>query len=1126
MWVPLCAALLAMSAVLEDGTAVQQADPVAAPNAIVTTGQARFTVLTPAMIRMEWSPDARFEDRASLVFINRRLPVPKYETRHEQGWLLIDTGELILRYKEDGGRFSPDNLNVHLNVGGNAAVWKPGAPDTGNLHGTTRTLDGVSGATTLEPGLLSRDGWTLVDDSQRPVFTDAKPAWVAPRPENDNVDWYFFGYGHDYLRALADFTRVAGRIPLPPRYVFGSWWSRYWSYTDQQLKALVGEFGEHDVPLDVLVIDMGWHLPGWTGFTWDPRYFPDPAAFLKWVDDHHLQTTLNLHPHDGVGDHEAAFRDFANAMGLDPDKTKRIPFDCTDPKFMSNYFKLLLHPKESMGVDFWWIDWQQGEQSRMPGLDPLWWLNRLQWTDMERNKDRGDKRPLIFSRWGGLGNHRYEIGFSGDTFSNWSSLAFQPYFTATAGNVCFDYWSHDIGGHQPGPVGPELYTRWVQFGAFSPVLRTHTTHREDAERRIWKFPQENFLAMREAFDLRYQLLPYIYTAARRCYDTAVPLCSPLYYEWPDIDAAYQHPDEYLFGPDLLVAPVVTPASRISDRAEVTVWLPPGTWGNWFSGRSWQGPREVSLLVALDEIPLFVRGGAVIPAAAKIHRARDAWTDPLVLHVFPGEEGRTRVYEDDGVSTGYLKHQCAWTPVSQTSGPDATEVVIEPTAGRFKGMERARTFEIHLHDTWPPKDVLVNGEAIKAGAPNKGDWWYDDGSLSIVIRVRRESPDEQIEVAVRKKLAESDAAVIQAGLRGRLALVRQIGRDVIKAAGASSEKAAVDAVERINTALSSHTLFRQKRPRDGQKLIDGSARGLMQLIPRLGLDETTERHALVQLLGLTARLRVKAAAPGEPELRVNGTLSVQPVMSELKDVTARVSLSDPANYAFDGKSEWQFDKLGDAPITFETTLSPSGRPQTSILRADVQIGAPHVQLHIPLDVVILPSINRWWIVGPFDAPDDDRLQQVFPPESTLDLSAEYEGKDGKTIKWQRVERQITADTEATDENYIEFHKIFGDYYLNAVAYALVYLQSPEERDVVLAIGSDDGEAVWLNDEEVYRHDVGRPYTPKEDRVPVHLRKGANKLLLKISQGGGMWGFSVHVEDEDGKPLPDVRATLEP
>ena len=136
--------------------------------------------------------------------------------------------------------------------------------------------------------------------------------------------------------------------------------------------------------------------------------------------------------------------------------------------------------------------------SKVPGVNNTWWLNYLHFTDQQRE----GKRPLLFHRWGGLGNHRYQIGFSGDTVSVWDSLAFQPWFTATAANVGYAYWSHDIGGHMPGAVDPELYTRWVQFGAFSPILRTHTTKNPDAERRIWAYPEPYSSVMRSAFQLR------------------------------------------------------------------------------------------------------------------------------------------------------------------------------------------------------------------------------------------------------------------------------------------------------------------------------------------------------------------------------------------------------------------------------------------------------------------------------------------------------------------------------------------------------------------------------------------------------------------------------------------------
>ena len=398
---------------------------------------------------------------------------------------------------------------------------------------------------------MSRDGWVVVDDSARPLFDDSDWPWVIERPTRGALDWYMFGHGHDYKAALGDFVRVAGRIPMPPRFAFGTWWSRFWSYSDQELMDLVREFESHDVPLDVLVIDMDWHLTfgtrwwentkdqsghslGWTGYTWNPALFPDPGGFLAWCDRHGLKTTLNLHPASGVQPHEKAYPEMARAMGIDPATQKYVPFDITNKQFATNYFEILHRPLERQGVDFFWLDWQQASTTKTEGVNPTWWLNYAHTSDMER---RG-LRPLIFHRWGGLGNHRYQVGFSGDTLSEWESLAFQPYFTATAANVGYAYWSHDIGGHMPGEVDPDLYTRWIQFGVFSPILRTHTTKNPRAERRIWAYPDEHAKVMRDALQLRYALIPYLYTEARKTYETGVAFFRPLYYDWPDVPDAY------------------------------------------------------------------------------------------------------------------------------------------------------------------------------------------------------------------------------------------------------------------------------------------------------------------------------------------------------------------------------------------------------------------------------------------------------------------------------------------------------------------------------------------------------------------------------------------------------------
>ena len=661
---------------------------------------------------------------------------------------------------------------------------------TGNAgHGEparhARTLDGVKGATSLEPGLVSRDGWVVVDDSARPLFDDSDWPWVVERPKREALDWYMFGHGHDYKAALGDFVRVAGRIPMPPRFAFGTWWSRYWSYSDREFMDLVGEFESHDVPLDVLVIDMDWHLTfnlrwgtprkdqsghslGWTGYTWNPALFPDPEGFLAWCDRRGLKTTLNLHPASGVQPHEKAYPEMARAMGIDPATQRYVPFDITNKTFATNYFEILHRPLERQGIDFFWLDWQQASTTKTDGVNPTWWLNYAHTSDMER---RG-LRPLIFHRWGGLGNHRYQIGFSGDTHSVWESLAFQPHFTATAANVGYGYWSHDIGGHMPGEVDPDLYTRWIQFGVFSPILRTHTTKNPRSERRIWAYPDEHAKVMRDAFLLRYALIPYLYTEARKTYETGVAFFRPLYYDWPEISAAYDATNQYMFGESMMVAPVLASGDWTLDRTVRDVWLPPGTWIEWFTGDVLEGPAQVQRTFTLDQIPVYVKAGAIVPMQPKMRHTRERPVDPLILTIFPGAEGATRVYEDEGDTLGYTHDAFAWTPVRQARSADGTVTVsIGAVEGQFPGMLAERAHEIRLPGAVPPREVRFRGAPVpfaKDADTATAPYWHVDGrTLTTIVVLPRTRTSDPIEVSITPSAAGPDADALTRGFAGRI-----------------------------------------------------------------------------------------------------------------------------------------------------------------------------------------------------------------------------------------------------------------------------------------------------------------------------------------------------------------------
>ena len=703
--------------------------PSAASEAVITAPNARFTVLTSRLLRLEFSPSGEFEDHPSQAFWYREQPVPAFTVERSPERIEIRTEHLQLNYLITPAGFSAETLSVEVFATG--AVWHFGTSrNRANLMGTARTLDGADGAVRLDPGLMSRHGWALVDDSQTLVFNDE--GWIAQRAHPENLDLYLFGYGHDYLGCLREFNRVAGEVPLIPRWALGNWWSRYWEYSQREYLDLMAEFKARGIPLTVCVIDMDWHITrtgnacsGWTGYTWNRELFPDPPGFLKALKDQGLKTTLNVHPAEGVYPHEEMYPEMARRMGIDPASDQPVPFDIPEPEFARAYFEVLHHPQEENGIDFWWIDWQQGEKTKMAGLDPLYWLNHLHFYDLARDKVR---RPFIFSRWGGLGSHRYTIGFSGDTHTTWASLAFQPYFTATAANVAYSWWSHDIGGHQNGIRDGELYARWVQYGVFSPILRLHSTKTFYHDRRPWAYDAEVFKVSRAALRLRYALIPYLYSMAWRNHVDARPLVLPMYYTHPEVEAAYHVPNQYWFGSELIAAPFTQPRDPHTRLASQTVWLPEGDWFDFFSGEHLPGGRWQTFYGTLAETPVVARAGAIVPLTPQPQEgaAGSAWADyanpsTLQIHLFPGANNAFELYEDDGESENYRQGHACRTVLAQRWMGDALEFSIAPAeftndsqgAGEIGLVPARRTYQVALHGICRPDKVVlrVNGTEL-------------------------------------------------------------------------------------------------------------------------------------------------------------------------------------------------------------------------------------------------------------------------------------------------------------------------------------------------------------------------------------------------------------------------------
>ncbi|MFQ7503616.1 MAG: TIM-barrel domain-containing protein, partial [Alistipes finegoldii] len=377
----------------------------------------------------------------------------------------ITTEALRIVYEHDGFPFGLHNFAAYYKLNGKEKKFTNRCIFRNNLGGPVETLDRVTGEIPMQDGLLSRDGWYVIDDERSDLLVDG---WLCPRDTKSHVqDQYCFVYGNDYKAALADLGAISGRVPMTRKYIHGVWYCRYWDYTSEEFLSIIDGYEENDFPLDNLVFDMGWHTytartgtghagsRSWTGYTGSANAFRSRSADRRGApprrDRVAQRPSARRHP-SPRGDVRRLYEGYGGRSG-------QTPFDLGDRKYMETFFKHAHHTTEDMGVDFWWLDWQQNylyPEVRGYRSTSLQWINELYYRQTERKGLRG----AGYSRWAGWGDHRHPIQFSGDAQANWEMLAFEVKLTAASGNAGCYYWAHDIGGFRGDP-NPELTVRWT-----------------------------------------------------------------------------------------------------------------------------------------------------------------------------------------------------------------------------------------------------------------------------------------------------------------------------------------------------------------------------------------------------------------------------------------------------------------------------------------------------------------------------------------------------------------------------------------------------------------------------------------------------------------------------------------
>lgn len=672
---------------------------------VVTDGSWRFTAVTERLIRVEYDEQHVFVDEPTVAFL-RSKPIGVWQhTADHAPWSELSTSKVTVRYQKGQ---PPSATTLMMVSQPTKYTWTWGDdPEVGNLRGTARTLD--DGAESLDLnchhkvsptmnnseqhctwGLISRKGWALVNDTGSPMW---KNDWYSP--SRNTIDVSVFMHGLDFEGAMQDFVYAAGKVALPPRFALGTMFTRWFNFDSDFVMDFINDFESMSMPLDAWIFDMNWHLYGpWGAFTWNTNSYPKLQEMLDWMQSRKLPIGANFHEHSGISSEEDTYRKVCEALGRNC-SGERLDFDLYNKTYAMAQEDIAIAniytQGSKQGIDFSWIDYQQGEYGKfqnisIPNLNPTIVLNALRSSFAKRHGEK--TRSLIVSRWGGLGNHRYPVGFSGDQKHDWAGLAYLPYFTSTAANVAFNYWSHDtVGGDGEDATDYELSVRWVQTSAWSPVLRFHdkgagtgncAATNTCARVVPWDLPSAFFKAVRLASQERDQLLPYIYTAAFDGVSSGSALARPMYYENPADDALYSLPQQYLFGPDMVISPITKasgPEAKSWEQAlgavEWFVYAPksPVGWFDRLNGEFVNGSNVVGVY-GIKDVPGLVRQGAVIPMRPPRERGESSFArarqtlGSLEFRFTPAEafyhggsmNGSGRVIDDDGMTTDYLRNK--------------------------------------------------------------------------------------------------------------------------------------------------------------------------------------------------------------------------------------------------------------------------------------------------------------------------------------------------------------------------------------------------------------------------------------------------------------------------------------
>lgn len=748
--------------------------------AVIKGEKYRFTILTPRLIRLEYSETGNFLDAPTERVLYRNLEVPKFDMKEEGNVLTIITEYFKLIYTKEKP-FESSKVNPYANLKvellHTPTYWYFSHPEVRNFGVPNGFLeDGKIGG----KGLYSADGMASIDDSNSYIFN----ADGTVKENEGHIDIYLFMYNKDYEKALKDYYEITGYPSLIPRYALGNWWSRNDDYDDLKLKELVDTFEKKEIPISNIVLDKDWHKRKksgkkvlQTGFTFNKDYFKNPSAMISYLHSKGIRIGLNVNALEGFTDVDDNYNEALKF--LKADKNGNIPFNVFDPRWVDVYLKIFIHPLDNIGIDFFWLD---GEYN---SLD-LSFLKHYQFYDMYRDYKR---RPMVLANDSFIASHRYPVLYSGKTVVSWDTLKKIPFYNASSFNNGVSFWAHDIGGYFKGTEDSELYTRFVQLGCFSPILKFGADKGRYYKREPWRWGIKTYTIVKDYLNLRHRLIPYIYSEAYKYHKEGVSLIKPIYLSNPELYDDLIYRNEYYFGSSLFVCPIVSQKDYVMNRVVHNFYVPKGIWYDFVTGKKFPGDKNYISFFRDEEYPVFASAGAIIPMA-NMENINDT-TPPrdMEIQIFPGLSNTYTLFEDDGESDLYRKGFYLKTEIEYNYMPNNYSVIIRSVDGKSGIVPEKRNYKIVFRNTKRTDDVDVYFGGSKVSFKT-----YVDGE-DFVIEINDVKTVGQLTINCKGKDIEIDA-------------VRLINRDI---EGIISDlQIPTEMKERIDKILFSDLTIQKKR----------------------------------------------------------------------------------------------------------------------------------------------------------------------------------------------------------------------------------------------------------------------------------------------------------------------------